>query len=59
MLQSLLPGVRDLSLQPVDRLGLQNDLFSLVKFSLRCRIYQNVSEKDVSELCPVFSLVQG
>uniref|UniRef100_A0A674P9K5 Aminopeptidase n=1 Tax=Takifugu rubripes TaxID=31033 RepID=A0A674P9K5_TAKRU len=29
MLQSLLPGVRDLSLQPVDRLGLQNDLFSL------------------------------
>lgn len=33
MLQSLLPGVRDLSLQPVDRLGLQNDLFSLVKFA--------------------------
>lgn len=30
MLESLLPGVRDLSLQPVDRLGLQNDLFSLV-----------------------------
>ncbi|PWA30734.1 hypothetical protein CCH79_00009263 [Gambusia affinis] len=29
MLESLLPGVRDLSLQPVDRLGLQNDLFSL------------------------------
>uniref|UniRef100_A0A4W6DV51 Aminopeptidase n=2 Tax=Lates calcarifer TaxID=8187 RepID=A0A4W6DV51_LATCA len=26
---SLLPGIRDLSLQPVDRLGLQNDLFSL------------------------------
>lgn len=33
MLQSLLPGVRDLSLQPVDRLGLQNDLFSLVGLS--------------------------
>lgn len=31
MLESLLPGVRDLSLQPVDRLGLQNDLFSLVE----------------------------
>lgn len=30
MLESLLPGIRDLSLQPVDRLGLQNDLFSLV-----------------------------
>uniref|UniRef100_A0A665U1C4 Puromycin-sensitive aminopeptidase n=1 Tax=Echeneis naucrates TaxID=173247 RepID=A0A665U1C4_ECHNA len=30
MLESLLPGVRDLSLQPVDRLGLQNDLFSLL-----------------------------
>ncbi|XP_039666978.1 puromycin-sensitive aminopeptidase [Perca fluviatilis] len=29
MLESLLPGVRDLTLQPVDRLGLQNDLFSL------------------------------
>uniref|UniRef100_A0A3P9QDP2 Aminopeptidase n=1 Tax=Poecilia reticulata TaxID=8081 RepID=A0A3P9QDP2_POERE len=29
MLESLLPGIRDLSLQPVDRLGLQNDLFSL------------------------------
>uniref|UniRef100_A0A4W6DVB5 Puromycin-sensitive aminopeptidase n=1 Tax=Lates calcarifer TaxID=8187 RepID=A0A4W6DVB5_LATCA len=27
---SLLPGIRDLSLQPVDRLGLQNDLFSLL-----------------------------
>ncbi|MEQ2197453.1 hypothetical protein XENOCAPTIV_029748, partial [Xenoophorus captivus] len=31
MLESLLPGIRDLSLQPVDRLGLQNDLFSLVR----------------------------
>ncbi|XP_037106033.1 puromycin-sensitive aminopeptidase [Syngnathus acus] len=29
MLESLLPGIRDLSLQPVDRLSLQNDLFSL------------------------------
>uniref|UniRef100_A0A3B5LVZ0 Aminopeptidase n=1 Tax=Xiphophorus couchianus TaxID=32473 RepID=A0A3B5LVZ0_9TELE len=29
MMESLLPGIRDLSLQPVDRLGLQNDLFSL------------------------------
>ncbi|XP_061626215.1 puromycin-sensitive aminopeptidase [Phyllopteryx taeniolatus] len=29
MLKSLLPGIRDLSLQPVDRLSLQNDLFSL------------------------------
>lgn len=35
MLESLLPGVRDLSLQPVDRLGLQNDLFSLVRHSQR------------------------
>lgn len=34
MLESLLPGVRDLSLPPVDRLGLQNDLFSLVTHSL-------------------------
>lgn len=40
MLQSLLPGVRDLSLQPVDRLGLQNDLFSLVKFPLYSRVYK-------------------
>lgn len=31
MLDSLLPGIRDLSLQPVDRLGLQNDLFSLAR----------------------------
>uniref|UniRef100_A0A286XC07 Puromycin-sensitive aminopeptidase n=1 Tax=Cavia porcellus TaxID=10141 RepID=A0A286XC07_CAVPO len=30
MLESLLPGIRDLSLPPVDRLGLQNDLFSLL-----------------------------
>uniref|UniRef100_A0A8C8IT96 Aminopeptidase n=1 Tax=Oncorhynchus tshawytscha TaxID=74940 RepID=A0A8C8IT96_ONCTS len=29
MLESLLPGIRDLTLLPVDRLGLQNDLFSL------------------------------
>ncbi|XP_061840322.1 puromycin-sensitive aminopeptidase isoform X1 [Nerophis lumbriciformis] len=29
MLESLLPAIRDLSLQPVDRLSLQNDLFSL------------------------------
>ncbi|XP_034043789.1 puromycin-sensitive aminopeptidase isoform X2 [Thalassophryne amazonica] len=29
MLDNLLPGIRDLSLSPVDRLGLQNDLFSL------------------------------
>lgn len=56
MLQSLLPGVRDLSLQPVDRLGLQNDLFSLVTFSLKD--LQNNSEKYISERCPVFSLVQ-
>ena len=27
MLESLLPGIRDLSLPAVDRLGLQNDLF--------------------------------
>ncbi|XP_069607811.1 puromycin-sensitive aminopeptidase [Ranitomeya imitator] len=31
MLDNLLPGIRDLSLQPVDRLGLQNDLFSLAR----------------------------
>ena len=30
MLEGLLPGIRDLTLLPVDRLGLQNDLFSLV-----------------------------
>uniref|UniRef100_A0A4W4EBY7 Aminopeptidase n=1 Tax=Electrophorus electricus TaxID=8005 RepID=A0A4W4EBY7_ELEEL len=29
MLDSFLPGIRDLTLLPVDRLGLQNDLFSL------------------------------
>uniref|UniRef100_A0A8C7VPP4 Aminopeptidase n=1 Tax=Oncorhynchus mykiss TaxID=8022 RepID=A0A8C7VPP4_ONCMY len=29
MLEGLLPGIRDLTLLPVDRLGLQNDLFSL------------------------------
>ncbi|TRY90685.1 hypothetical protein DNTS_002891 [Danionella cerebrum] len=31
MLESLLPGIRALTLQPVDRLGLQNDLFSLAR----------------------------
>lgn len=31
MLESLLPGIRDLSLPPVDRLSLQNDLFSLAR----------------------------
>ncbi|XP_015267948.1 PREDICTED: puromycin-sensitive aminopeptidase [Gekko japonicus] len=31
MLESLLPAIRDLSLPPVDRLGLQNDLFSLAR----------------------------
>ncbi|XP_040185729.1 puromycin-sensitive aminopeptidase [Rana temporaria] len=31
MLESLLPGIRDLSLQPVDRLGLQNDLFFMAR----------------------------
>ncbi|KAM5135748.1 puromycin-sensitive aminopeptidase [Mantella aurantiaca] len=31
LLESLLPGIRDLSLQPVDRLGLQNDLFSMAR----------------------------
>uniref|UniRef100_A0A9J8AWF0 Aminopeptidase n=1 Tax=Cyprinus carpio carpio TaxID=630221 RepID=A0A9J8AWF0_CYPCA len=31
MLESLLPGIRDLTLLPVDRLGLQNDLFSLAR----------------------------
>lgn len=30
MLESLIPAIKDLSLPPVDRLGLQNDLFSLV-----------------------------
>ncbi|MGH0117167.1 UNVERIFIED_CONTAM: hypothetical protein FKN15_029580 [Acipenser sinensis] len=31
MLESLIPGIRDLTLLPVDRLGLQNDLFSLAR----------------------------
>ncbi|XP_028674237.1 puromycin-sensitive aminopeptidase [Erpetoichthys calabaricus] len=31
MLDNLLPGIRDLTLLPVDRLGLQNDLFSLAR----------------------------
>uniref|UniRef100_A0A4W3J228 Aminopeptidase n=1 Tax=Callorhinchus milii TaxID=7868 RepID=A0A4W3J228_CALMI len=31
MLDNLLPSIRDLSLPPVDRLGLQNDLFSLAR----------------------------
>uniref|UniRef100_A0A3B3S1X4 Aminopeptidase n=1 Tax=Paramormyrops kingsleyae TaxID=1676925 RepID=A0A3B3S1X4_9TELE len=31
MLESLLPAIRDLTLLPVDRLGLQNDLFSLAR----------------------------
>ncbi|XP_003222532.2 puromycin-sensitive aminopeptidase [Anolis carolinensis] len=31
MLESLLPAIRDLTLPPVDRLGLQNDLFSLAR----------------------------
>ena len=40
MLESLLPGIRDLSLQPVDRLGLQNDLFSLVNTQINTRLYK-------------------
>uniref|UniRef100_A0A803VLP6 Puromycin-sensitive aminopeptidase n=1 Tax=Ficedula albicollis TaxID=59894 RepID=A0A803VLP6_FICAL len=31
MLESLIPAIKDLSLPPVDRLGLQNDLFSLAR----------------------------
>ncbi|XP_078080307.1 puromycin-sensitive aminopeptidase isoform X1 [Mustelus asterias] len=31
MLESLLPSIRNLALPPVDRLGLQNDLFSLAR----------------------------
>ncbi|XP_026566662.1 puromycin-sensitive aminopeptidase isoform X2 [Pseudonaja textilis] len=31
ILEGLLPAIRDLSLLPVDRLGLQNDLFSLAR----------------------------
>uniref|UniRef100_A0A8C5RGQ6 Aminopeptidase n=1 Tax=Laticauda laticaudata TaxID=8630 RepID=A0A8C5RGQ6_LATLA len=31
ILESLIPAIRDLSLLPVDRLGLQNDLFSLAR----------------------------
>uniref|UniRef100_A0A672SIE4 Aminopeptidase n=1 Tax=Sinocyclocheilus grahami TaxID=75366 RepID=A0A672SIE4_SINGR len=39
MLESLLPGIRDLTLLPVDRLGLQNDLFSLVRrHTLKCQV---------------------
>lgn len=30
MLDALLPGVRDQTMPPRDRLGLQNDLFALV-----------------------------
>nr|XP_026654802.1 puromycin-sensitive aminopeptidase [Zonotrichia albicollis] len=41
MLESLIPAIRDLSLPPVDRLGLQNDLFSLVR--LCGVIYPNFS----------------
>uniref|UniRef100_A0A672SI51 Aminopeptidase n=1 Tax=Sinocyclocheilus grahami TaxID=75366 RepID=A0A672SI51_SINGR len=42
MLESLLPGIRDLTLLPVDRLGLQNDLFSLVRrHTLKCQVTQS------------------
>ncbi|XP_043910903.1 puromycin-sensitive aminopeptidase [Protopterus annectens] len=34
MLERLLPGIRNLSLLPVDRLSLQNDLFSLARAGL-------------------------
>jgi len=30
MLDALIPAIRDLSMPPRDRLGLQNDLFALV-----------------------------
>ena len=30
MLDSLIPAIRDQSLPPIDRLGIQNDLFALV-----------------------------
>ncbi|CAI9616950.1 unnamed protein product [Staurois parvus] len=45
MLESLLPGIRDLSLQPVDRLGLQNDLF----FMARAGIISTVEVLKVME----------
>lgn len=52
MLESLLPGVRDLSLQPVDRLGLQNDLFSLVPRSRHAHAHllsaHNLKQSDPS-----------
>uniref|UniRef100_A0A8C4Z6H6 Aminopeptidase n=1 Tax=Gadus morhua TaxID=8049 RepID=A0A8C4Z6H6_GADMO len=47
MLESLLPGVRDLSLPPVDRLGLQNDLFSLSRAGM-------ISTVDVLRLMEAF-----
>ncbi|KAM4623125.1 puromycin-sensitive aminopeptidase [Discoglossus pictus] len=47
MLESLLPGIRDLSLQPVDRLGMQNDLFSLARAGM-------VSTVDVLKVMEAF-----
>uniref|UniRef100_A0A7N4NG19 Aminopeptidase n=1 Tax=Sarcophilus harrisii TaxID=9305 RepID=A0A7N4NG19_SARHA len=47
MLESLLPGIRDLSLPPVDRLGLQNDLFSLARAGI-------ISTVDVLKVMEAF-----
>ena len=43
MLDSLLPGIRNLTLLPVDRLGLQNDLFSLVSHQERLAVSGSVA----------------
>ncbi|KAH0626797.1 hypothetical protein JD844_002010 [Phrynosoma platyrhinos] len=47
MLESLLPAIRDLSLPPVDRLGLQNDLFSLARAGI-------ISTVDVLKVMEAF-----
>ncbi len=58
MLESLLPGIRDLTLLPVDRLGLQNDLFSLVRrhTSVWISVLQVRVEAQVSTLSQVLRL---
>uniref|UniRef100_G1RKC9 Aminopeptidase puromycin sensitive n=1 Tax=Nomascus leucogenys TaxID=61853 RepID=G1RKC9_NOMLE len=47
MLESLLPGIRDPPLPPVDRLGLQNDLFSLARAG-------NISTVEVLKVMEAF-----
>ncbi|KAG5278938.1 hypothetical protein AALO_G00104380 [Alosa alosa] len=59
MLESLLPGVRDLTLLPVDRLGLQNDLFSLARAGMISTVEVLKLMGALLVLCHLDALLRG